>query len=230
MLACLANHSYLPPPSPLPSPSPSSQEEDTEGSWYEDTEGSSYYARRIETGDFRPDISVLVMSLQSQYFLRLKEDYGHHGRGADQVLRFHTVSSLQSQDFSHTQAELALAEMWLLSSATRLATSASSTFGYAAHAWANVRPLVLDFPAWRRLPPDTSISSVTPCKIGYSPDPCSHLPRMPRDPAAFLASIKGPHRRWLVRHLRTCQDRPIAAWQLVRASVPTRVAPPVISS
>jgi hypothetical protein len=232
MLACLRNHSYLEPPPPPPDQD-TNDDDDDDGDDGDASLSSSLdrYGRRLETGDFRPDLSVLVASLQGQYHARLKAELVDRDPNTAAVVRVHTVSALESQDFGRRQAELALAEMWLLSAADALATSASSTFGYAAHAWAHLTPLVLDFPTWRQhqqpqqqQQQQQNAARPPNCELGYSPDPCSHLPRMPRgfDPAGLAPA----HQRWLRRHIRVCQDRPQAAWQLVSAAVPESRAPP----
>jgi hypothetical protein len=220
MLACLRNRSYLQPPPP------NEDADDGDDSDADDSSSSSLdrYAWRLETGNFRPDLCILVASLQGQYHARLKAELEGDGDTAG-IVRVHSVSALEKQDFGLRQAELALAEMWLLSAADALATSASSTFGYAAHAWARLAPLILDFPTWRHLQQqNVAAAEGAPCELGYSPDPCSHLPRTPR---GFDSSGLAPaHQRWLRRHVRICQDRPQAAWQLVGAAVPKSRAPP----
>lgn len=176
---------------------------------------------RQRNGSVEADVVVLVASLQSKYFLRMKEVYSE-GAGTEDgsVVRVHSVSGLKAQDFSYRQAQLALAEMWLLSGSEKLAISASSTFGYAAQAWGGLRPLILSFSS------GDEAESVH-CKRGYSRDPCSHLPRAA--PPFNLTHLALPHRHWILRHLRTCQDRPSAAWQLVPSNVDFHTAPPVFN-
>ncbi|MCO5607563.1 hypothetical protein L7F22_061760 [Adiantum nelumboides] len=226
-MACLINNSYLPVPI---SGNQSLQHPSTAAA----TNRASLYAKKIlsgrkagnqgrrQTGAARVDVAVLVASLQSKYFLRMKAVYSE-GAGAEdgRVVRVHAVSGMQVQDFSYRQAQLALAEMWLLSGSERLAISASSTFGYAAQAWGGLRPLILSFGTGKE-------AAAVQCKRGYSRDPCSHLPRPA--PAFNLTELAVPHQQWILRHVRTCQDRPSGAWQLVPAQVHLQTAPPVFNS
>lgn len=205
-MGCLVNSSYLPGVSGKPKLSAA--------------ELAIMYGKRIGHERVEADVAVLVTSLQSRYALRMKQLYSQSAGTEDgRVVRVHSVSELQTQDFGFRQSQLAQAEMWLLSSSDRLATSSSSTFGYAAQAWGNVRPLILDFPNVRVTP------DCCQCKEGYAIDPCSHLPRTP--PGFKMTNLEAPHQRWLHVHIRRCQDRPEAAWQLVHGGVLESTAPPV---
>lgn len=200
---CLANHSYIPELAPTIRNA---------------SELATIYSNKLRSGwkSGEVDVAILVTSLNGQYVRKMKERYSE-GRGTmdGKLVRVHAVSELSNQDFTFRQSELAFAEMKLLSMSEFLATSASSTFGYAAMAWGNVRPLILDFA--QPLQNDGSLS----CREGISVDPCSHLPQKPpclQNSVENRRSLTADHRRWIKNHLRLCQDRPQAAWQLVGTS------------
>lgn len=169
------------------------------------TDLATLYSRKLRAGDNEVDVAVLVTSLNGQYFEKIKELYSQNlGTVDGRIVRVHSVSQLKSQDFSFRQSQIAFAEMWLLSYTDALAISASSTFGYAAMSWGNLRPLILDF---------TKLT----CRKGYSVDPCTHLSRKPTClEGARANNLSSEHKRWIKRHLSYCQDRPGQSWQLVQ--------------
>lgn len=159
------------------------------------------------------DVGVQVASLQGQYYERIKDLYsgGRHRETVDgSVVRVHTLCSLSSEDTSFRQSQLAYAEMLLLSFSDKLATSASSTFGYMAQSWGNVLPLILDFAGFGKGSP------LCGGRVSRSIDPCTHDPLVPQclTQGHRMESLSLEHRRWLDAHLQYCQDRP-SAWQLV---------------
>ncbi|KAG8058703.1 hypothetical protein GUJ93_ZPchr0002g26741 [Zizania palustris] len=111
--------------------------------------------------------AVLVTSLNSWYYERIREEFGggvhqpsHEGRQ-------------RSENTAHDMR--ALTEMYLLSTCDVLLTSGFSTFGYVAQGLAGVRPWLLPRHPWWEKQPATEVPD-PPCMRVPSPEPCFHSP------------------------------------------------------
>jgi xyloglucan fucosyltransferase len=89
----------------------------------------------------------------------------------------------------------ALAEIYLLSFCDRIVTTAVSTFGYAAHDLAGVRPLVL---LWS---PSPETPAEPPCIRSLSVEPCLHAP-----PWRLCDTPEGSDIGALMPYVRHCED------------------------
>ena len=115
--------------------------------------------------------AVLVVSLKPEYYDKLHGVYYTNATATGEVVTVFQPSHDQDQ---HTEAlahnERALAEIFLLSYSDRLVTTGFSTFGYAAHALAGLRP-------WLLLPPDrNTMRAEVACVRSASVEPCLHSP------------------------------------------------------
>ncbi|KAL6606865.1 hypothetical protein ACP70R_042518 [Stipagrostis hirtigluma subsp. patula] len=115
--------------------------------------------------------AVLVVSLMPEYHDKLHSVYYTNATATGEVVTVYQPSHDQSQ---HTEArahnERALAEIFLLSYCDAVVTSGWSTFGYAAHALAGLRP-------WLLMPPDGSKTRTdAACVRPASVEPCLHSP------------------------------------------------------
>ncbi|TKW38542.1 hypothetical protein SEVIR_1G122100v4 [Setaria viridis] len=119
-------------------------------------------------GTSSSDTAVLVTSLSSWYYERLRDEYGggvhqpsHEGRQ-----RWH--------DAAHDMR--ALSEMVLLSMCDELVTSGYSTFGYVAQGLAGLRPWVMTrAPMWADDWTE-GLDPREPCPRAISVEPCFHSP------------------------------------------------------
>jgi xyloglucan fucosyltransferase len=115
------------------------------------------------------DTSVLVTSLSSWYYERIRGEYG--GR----VNQPSHEGVQRSGDAAHNVK--ALSEMYLLSMCDVLVTSGFSTFGYVAQGLAGLRPWVMARPPWwakdwrEGLDPQG-----LPCRRMASVEPCFQCP------------------------------------------------------
>lgn len=154
----------------------------------------------------RAKVAVLVTSLQSMYYDKIRERWNNTGTATGGQLKFVMLSNEGTEQFSPEQARKALVEIWLLSLCNdALATSSWSTFGYVAHALAGLRPRILNI---RGPNPDLELPALPPCTRGQSPEPCLHYPFTTMAAAAAAAATEGAtsHTRWVARHIRPCQD------------------------
>ncbi|WVZ81993.1 hypothetical protein U9M48_029310 [Paspalum notatum var. saurae] len=113
--------------------------------------------------------AVLVVSLKPEYYDRLHSVYYTNATATGEVVTVYQPSHDQDQ---HTEArahnERALAEIFLLSYSDKVVTTGFSTFGYAAHSLAGLRP-------WLLLLPDRStMRADVACVRAASVEPCLH--------------------------------------------------------
>uniref|UniRef100_A0A1D1XU91 Fucosyltransferase n=1 Tax=Anthurium amnicola TaxID=1678845 RepID=A0A1D1XU91_9ARAE len=122
-------------------------------------------------GERTPTKSVLLTSLSSGYFERIKDMYWEHpAAGGGVVVRVHQPSHEEwQQTDSGGHDRKALAEMYLLGLSDALVTTAGSTFGYVAQALAGVRPRVMAAPAGGGVPEPA-------CVRAASAEPCFQYP------------------------------------------------------
>uniref|UniRef100_J3MCB4 Fucosyltransferase n=1 Tax=Oryza brachyantha TaxID=4533 RepID=J3MCB4_ORYBR len=154
----------------------------------------------------RKSTAVLVTSLKSWYYERMKSMYWEHAAaGAGEAVSVHQPSHEEFQQFGAGSHDAkAWAEMYLLSLTDALVTSGWSTFGYVAQGLAGVRPWVMQKP-WNRL-------ADQPCWRDVSMEPCFHAP-----PFYDCRLKRGADTGKIVPHVRHCQD---VQWglKLVRTS------------
>ncbi|KAL6861827.1 hypothetical protein ACP4OV_017527 [Aristida adscensionis] len=116
--------------------------------------------------------AVLVVSLKPGYYDNLHETYYTNATVTGEVV---TVYQPSHDEHQRTEAvahnERALAEIYLLSYCDTVVTSGWSTFGYAAHALAGLRP-------WMLMPVDgtTMAKAEVACVRPASVEPCLHSP------------------------------------------------------
>ncbi|CAA7405861.1 unnamed protein product [Spirodela intermedia] len=122
---------------------------------------------KIPSPEGRPSsIAVIVTSLYSVFLGALEDIYSGRAASTGVNVSFHQPShEEQQQTGSEAHDVKALAEIYLLSTADALVTSAWSTFGYVANSLAGKTPWILISP--RRLPA---------CTRGASMEPCFHFP------------------------------------------------------
>jgi xyloglucan fucosyltransferase len=141
------------------------------------------------------DQAVLVTSLSSWYYERIRDEYG--GAGG---IRVHQPSHEGRQkwgDASHDGR--ALSEMYMLSTCDVLVTTGFSTFGYIAQGLGGVRPWIMPAtPIWS---PDTGEVPDPPCMRAISVEPCFHSPSY-YDCAARKDVDVGK----VVPYVQTCED------------------------
>ncbi|PAN24762.1 hypothetical protein PAHAL_4G249600 [Panicum hallii] len=115
--------------------------------------------------------AVLVVSLKPEYYDKLHSVYYTNATATGEVVTVFQPSHDQDQ---HTEAlahnERALAEIFLLSYSDRLVTTGFSTFGYAAHSLAGLRPWLL------LLPDRATMRAEVACVRSASVEPCLHSP------------------------------------------------------
>ncbi|KAJ3697235.1 hypothetical protein LUZ61_000940 [Rhynchospora tenuis] len=115
--------------------------------------------------------SVLVLSLSSEFYERIKAMYYEKSTVSGEMVAVYQPTHEREQDSEakfHNQK--ALAEMFLLSYCDKIITTATSTFGYVAHGLAGSKPwvlLILD-----RLMKDGGPA----CVRSMSVEPCLHSP------------------------------------------------------
>ncbi|CAN6208281.1 unnamed protein product [Urochloa humidicola] len=115
--------------------------------------------------------AVLVTSLRSWYYEKMKGMYWEQATATGEVVSVHQPSHeehQQSGDRSHDHR--AWAEIYLLSLTDVLVTTGRSTFGYVAQGLAGVRPWVMYKPDNGSTVPDP------PCGRDVSMEPCFHMP------------------------------------------------------
>lgn len=157
---------------------------------------------------------VLVTSLQSMYYEKMRERWSRSRRRRPEQVKFVMVSQEGTEQYSAEQARKAMVEIWLLSLCSDgLATSSWSTFGYVAQALAGMRPRILNI---RGAHPDAEDPALPACHRGQSPEPCLHYPFTASAAAAAgatrnasdvqLEQQEHEHALWVARHIRACQD------------------------
>ncbi|KAG0532742.1 hypothetical protein BDA96_04G133100 [Sorghum bicolor] len=115
---------------------------------------------------------VLVTSLSSWYYERLKGEYG--GRLAGGV---HQPSHEGRQRLRNEAHDVkALSEMYLLSMCDVLVTSGFSTFGYVAQGLGGLQPWVMSRPSPFEEWTEGQAAPEPPCQRALSVEPCFHSP------------------------------------------------------
>ncbi|CAD6343079.1 unnamed protein product [Miscanthus lutarioriparius] len=140
--------------------------------------------------------AVLVTSLQSWYYERIKGMYWDHATATGEDVSVHQPSHEGNQEYGKkSHDERAWAEMYLLSLCDVLVTSGWSTFGYVAQGLGGMTPWVLHKPTNVTSPPDP------PCFWDMSMEPCFHAPH------AYDCKLKrGADTGKMVPHVRNCED------------------------
>ncbi|KAI5020509.1 hypothetical protein ZWY2020_045397 [Hordeum vulgare] len=119
------------------------------------------------------DQAVLVTSLSSWYYERIRDEYGG-GRVAGGVHQPSHEGQQKWGDTSHDKR--ALSEMYLLSTCDVLVTTGFSTFGYVAQGLGGVRPWIMPTaPIWSETKEDVPVPE-PPCVRAMSVEPCFHSP------------------------------------------------------
>ncbi|CAN6202123.1 unnamed protein product [Urochloa humidicola] len=122
-------------------------------------------------GPSRKTKAVLVTSLKSWYYEKLKGMYWERAAATGEAVGVHQPSHEEFQRFgARSHDAKALAEMHLLSLTDALVTTAWSTFGYVAQGLGGLRPWVMYRPENDTHVPDP------PCGRDVSMDPCFHAP------------------------------------------------------
>ncbi|MQM20273.1 hypothetical protein Taro_053291 [Colocasia esculenta] len=114
--------------------------------------------------------AVLITSLYSGYFEKLKDMYWEHPVAGGVTVSVHQPTHEERQQTDKESHDLkAWAEMYLLSLADVLVTSAQSTFGYVGQGLGGIRPWILVKPQKGMMPEPTCVREV-------SMEPCFHSP------------------------------------------------------
>ncbi|CAN6172994.1 unnamed protein product [Urochloa humidicola] len=115
--------------------------------------------------------AVLVTSLKSWYYEKMKGMYWEHATATGEVVSVHQPSHEEfQQSGARSHDHRAWAEIYLLSLTDVLVTTGRSTFGYVAQGLAGVRPWVM------YKPDNSSTVPEPPCGRDVSMEPCFHMP------------------------------------------------------
>ncbi|KAJ1258563.1 hypothetical protein BS78_10G085200 [Paspalum vaginatum] len=115
--------------------------------------------------------AVLVTSLKSWYYEKLKSMYWERATATGEAVDVHQPSHEEYQrSGARSHDHKAWAEIFLLSLTDVLVTSGMSTFGYVAQGLGGVRPWVMYKPTNSSAVPDP------PCGRDVSMEPCFHKP------------------------------------------------------
>ncbi|XP_020110315.1 galactoside 2-alpha-L-fucosyltransferase-like [Ananas comosus] len=139
--------------------------------------------------------AILVTSLYSEYYERIKSMYFEHTTATGEIISVYQPTHEEQQKTdkqSHNQK--ALAEMYLLSYCDVLITSGWSTFGYISQGLAGLKPWILLSPKDQKAPDP-------PCVRAMSMEPCFHAP-----PSYDCKAKKNVDMGAIVRHVRHCED------------------------
>ncbi|MQL84811.1 hypothetical protein Taro_017320 [Colocasia esculenta] len=142
-----------------------------------------------------PSKAVLLASLHSVFYHKMKGMYSEHPATGGEAVSFHQPSHEEEQRTGSAAHDgKALAEMYLLSMADALVTSSRSTFGYVAQGLAGATPWVLLGPVHESVPEPS-------CVRDLSPEPCFHFPpNYDCETGARVATTK------LLPFTRRCRD------------------------
>ncbi|CAA6662159.1 unnamed protein product [Spirodela intermedia] len=139
--------------------------------------------------------SVLVTSLSSGYFERIRRMYWENPTDGGEVVSVHQPSHEEHQQMGNQMhSRKAWAEMYLLSLTDVLVTSSWSTFGYVAQGLGGLKPWILVKPENRTVPDP-------PCRRALSMEPCFHAP-----PFYDCSAKTGTDTGAVVPHVRHCED------------------------
>ncbi|CAA7405856.1 unnamed protein product [Spirodela intermedia] len=137
-------------------------------------------------------VSVLLTSLHSEFLGRLENIY----RGFSLGISFHQPSHEERQQTGREAHDAkALAEIFLLSTADTLVTSAWSTFGYVAQGLGGLTPWILRGPVHAAVPQPA-------CVRATSMEPCFHFP-----PNYDCATGAFFYTKKVLPYTKQCRDR-----------------------
>ncbi|CAL9764766.1 unnamed protein product [Musa acuminata subsp. burmannicoides] len=137
--------------------------------------------------------AVLVTSLSSRYFERLRDMYYEHATTTGEVISVYQPSHEEQQHtekLSHNMK--AFAEIYLLSLSDALITSKFSTFGYVAQGLGGLRPWILSRPNNKNV-----------CLHSMTMEPCFHFP-----PSHDCNTRRKVAIGSVASYLRHCEDFP----------------------
>ncbi|XP_030473552.1 galactoside 2-alpha-L-fucosyltransferase-like [Syzygium oleosum] len=165
------------------------------------TAGENLLPRTIEEGSpevtslNRKSKAVLVTSLSSGYFERIRDIYWHYPTTTGEAV---SIVQPSHEEYQQTEKEMhnrkAWAEMYLLSMTDVLITSSWSTFGYVAQGLGGLKP-------WILYKPENGTAPDPPCRRAMSMEPCFHAP-----PFYDCKARRGVDTGELVPHVRHCED------------------------
>ncbi|KAM0952608.1 putative Type 1 galactoside alpha-(1,2)-fucosyltransferase [Dioscorea sansibarensis] len=140
--------------------------------------------------------SVLITSLSSEYFDKIKDMYWEKATVDGEIIRVYQPSHEEHQQTEKSSHDMkALAEMYLLSYSNVLVTSSLSTFGYVAQSLGGMKPWILSRPDKYKMLHDV------PCTRALSMEPCYHAP-----PTFDCEAKKDTDLGLVVPHVRHCED------------------------
>ncbi|KAF0887539.1 hypothetical protein E2562_002268 [Oryza meyeriana var. granulata] len=146
----------------------------------------------------RKSKAVLVTSLKSWYYEKLKTMYWEHATATGEAVSVHQPSHEEYQHFgARSHDTKAWAEIYLLSLTDMLVTSGWSTFGYVAQGLGGLTPWVMHKPA------NESGVADPPCCRDVSMEPCFHAP-----PFYDCRLKQGADTGKIVPHVQHCDDVP----------------------
>ncbi|XP_008775270.2 galactoside 2-alpha-L-fucosyltransferase-like [Phoenix dactylifera] len=138
---------------------------------------------------------VLVTSLDSAYFEKIRSMYWEHSTATGEVIGVYQPSH---EGFEQTGKEMhemkAWAEIYLLSLTDMLVSSSWSTFGYVARGLGGLKPWIVSFKTADQM-------TNPPCRRAMSMDPCFHFP-----PFLDCKAKSYVDQGALVPYLKHCED------------------------
>ncbi|RLN09181.1 galactoside 2-alpha-L-fucosyltransferase-like [Panicum miliaceum] len=138
---------------------------------------------------------VLITSLNSGYYERIRTMYWEHPTTNGDIISFHQPSHEEHQDSDKKMHNMkAWAEIYLLSLSDVMVTSAWSTFGYVAQGLSGLK-------TWLMFKPENHTAPNPPCRQVMSMEPCFHAP-----PFYDCKARRGTDTGKLVPHVRHCED------------------------
>ncbi|MQM11893.1 hypothetical protein Taro_044803 [Colocasia esculenta] len=138
--------------------------------------------------------SVLLTSLYSGYFDKIKDMYWEHQAVGGVVLSMHQPTHEERQQTDKKSHDLkSWAEMNLLSLADVLVTSAWSTFGYTGQGLGGITPWILLRPKKGEMPEPACVRDISmePCFLTPPSYVCREEERRQREGAPFRHPLHG---------------------------------------
>nr|XP_043606633.1 galactoside 2-alpha-L-fucosyltransferase-like [Erigeron canadensis] len=146
-------------------------------------------------GDHHKSIAVIVTSLTSDHFEKIKKVYSKQSTVDGSLVEVFQPSSVRRQKTGNKWHNMkAWADMYLLSLSDKLITSPGSTFGYVAQGLGGLTP-------WSLHMPDNETVRKPPCTRAMSMEPCFHVP-----PSKGCDNRSGIDTGSIVPHVRHCED------------------------
>ncbi|KAK1433713.1 hypothetical protein QVD17_10628 [Tagetes erecta] len=149
----------------------------------------------ITSPENRKSKAVLLTSLSSGYFEKIRDMYWEHPTVSGEVIE---VFQPSSEGYQQTEKKMhhrkAWAEMYLLSLTDKLITSSWSTFGYVAQSLGGLNP-------WILYKPENETTPNPACTRAMSIEPCFHAP-----PFFDCKKRAGTDTGAIVPHIRHCED------------------------